>query len=336
MFYEVQIPAAGGRSMRSMQIEASSWRDAWATGLAQADGAPAGSLEWSYVDIRRDRVVVTDKVSRRQVHVAPVDAARVRQSQVLRVFTEPPVRDRKAARDKSVGFTDRQTGAFRTIGATDIDRAASDTGIVGRVVADTEQPAPPPQEHDSVVTEVPDAVAPREDIKLSETALEDVFLEITALFEPGFQMEDAIDFSLEMALKYVPSAAGGLLFASDDADHLYFASCRGEARKKFLKAELSIRDGLPARSLKGGIAIAVSDPARDPRHTPELAAVSGMEIRSICVAPIQVGDRAFGVLLLLNREDRTFFSQYDANILTYVGTQMGKYIQEQLDAGPLD
>lgn len=338
MFYEVQIPIGRGLTTRTMQIQADSWRDAYTTGIVQTDGVAPGDLSGAFVDVGRELIAITDARTRRVIRVTPIDPARVRQSQMLRVVSEPPV-PREPSREpssskSSVGFTDRNTGTFRTIGSTEIQKPTADSGRTGRVVADTAMPTGPLRS-DSVVAEVPDALT-AEDVSVSETALEDVFLEITALFEPGFAMEDAIDFVLDLACKYVPSGTGGLLFAADSGDHLYFASARGQKRKTFLKAEVSTRDGLPAASLKDGVAIAIADPGADPRHTDELALAGGIDVNNICAAPIQSGERAYGVLLMMNREERSFYSQYDANILTYIGSQMGKFIQDQLDAAPLE
>ncbi|MFT6627664.1 MAG: hypothetical protein ACJA1R_000923 [Flavobacteriales bacterium] len=188
-----------------------------------------------------------------------------------------------------------------------------------------EAPAPAP---------APAAAAPEGAV--SETALEDVFLDIMTIFEPGYALEDAIDFVIDLAVKYIPSASGGVMFASDTADHLYFAAARGEGRKKLLKHEFSIDLGIPARSLQNGVAVALSEPNSDPRHTSQITDFTGIDVNSIACAPIQHSERAYGVMLLVNRQERGFFSQYDSNILSYIGGQMGKFIQEQLAAQPLE
>ena len=343
MFYEVNFPSHDG-SQRTLQVSASSWVAALKTSIQIDTGGDAPSMDDCFVDVGGDVIVVTDPATRRTYRVRELDKRKVRESQMLKALTgshallgkapKPPTR---TGRHPSVGFTDKQTGAFRSIVSTEIHKVqGEDDGA--RVVADTVEPQRTPEVSDAVVTEVPDAKESQslEIESISETALEDVFLEITSIFEPDFAMEDAIDFVLDLAMKYVPSASGGLMFASDNADSLYFAATRGAGKKKLLKGDYSIREGVPARALKDGLALAVAEPQKDRRHTDELAEKGGFEVKSITAAPIQSGDRAFGVLVLLNREDRPFYSQYDANIVAYIGQQMGKFIQDQLDAAPLE
>jgi len=342
MFYEVSFSSTDG-SQRTLQVDASSWVAALKTSIQTDKGSAEASLENFFVDLSGDAVTVTDPNTRRIYRLRELDKNRVRESQMLKALTGSHVAVGNAAkkatqpgRQRPVGFKDRQTGAFRPIVSTEIQKAKRDEGIEARVVADTVAPKIEPKISDSVVMEVPDAKEAPEIQSISETALEDVFLEITSIFEPEYAMEDAIDFVLDLAMKYVPSGTGGLLFASDSADSLYFAAARGAGKKKLLKADLSIREGVPARALKDGLALAVAQPEKDGRHTDELKDKGGVKVASIAAAPIQSGERAFGVLLLMNRADRSFYSQYDANIVAYIGQQMGKFIQDQLDAAPLE
>lgn len=347
MFYEVHFSSTDG-SQRTLQVDALNWMSALRAGIKKDGGDPMAKMENFFVDLGTEEINVTDPKSRHTYRLREIDEKMVRQSQVLKALTgshrvvSTPDRPKSkptaggSGRHRQVGFTDKQTGAFRAIVSTEIQKLDAEDGLQGRVVADTVAPKPEPKVSDSIMTEVPDAKETPEIQSISETALEDVFLEITSIFEPDFAMEDAIDFVLELAMKYVPSVAGGLMFAADSADSLYFAAARGKGKKKLLKGDFNIREGVPAAALKDGVVIAVANPKKDGRHTTELGDKGGFEVSSIVAAPIQSGARAFGVLLLMNREERSFYSQYDANIVAYIGQQMGKFIQDQLDAAPLE
>lgn len=361
MIFEVQIPAADGSGLVStFQIQASSWRSALQAGLAET-GSEQVPLEGAHVQLDGDVVRFTDPVARRLITLTQIDEANARQSKLIQSMTGrfKPVKPEAAAAPEpaapapapeaseaskkvklenssasvggagGLGFKDRSTGQFRPIGTSEIKRKAQVTGEGEAVVLqETHAPAP--------VKSADEPAAASEDASISDTALEDVFLEIMAIFEPDYALEDAIDFVLDLASRSVPSAAGGVMFASDQADHLYFAAAKGEGRKQLLKGQFDIAKGVPAVALREGVALALSDPSGDPRYTNELAEAAGVDVRSICCAPIQHGARAFGVMVLLNRKERGFYSQYDSNILSYIGGQMGKFIQEQLDAAPLE
>ncbi|MFT6395357.1 MAG: hypothetical protein ACJAYU_000099 [Bradymonadia bacterium] len=366
MFYEVHFSSTDG-SQRTLQVDAPHWMAALRAGIKKSGGNPKAKMEDFFVDLGQNEINVTDPKSRQTFRLREIDETNVRQSQVLQALTgshqvidvaaaapQPPLKTKAKPKPKpktgakakpktggsgrhhSIGFTDKATGAFRSIVSTEIQKPDVEEGLQGRVVADTVAPKAEPASNDSIISEVPDAKETPENQSISETALEDVFLEITSIFEPDFAMEDAIDFVIELAMKYVPSGSGGLMFAADTADSLYFAAARGAGKKKFLKGDFSIREGVPAAAVRDGIAIAVANPAKDGRHTDELADKGGFEVKSIAASPIQSGPRAFGALVLMNRKDRSFYSQYDANIVAYIGQQMGKFIQDQLDAAPLE
>lgn len=350
MLYEIIIPTTDqGGFENALQVSAKSWRDAYATALRQVGSTPM--LEGAFVHIGEGTIHVTEPAARRRVRMRRLEEEASRDSQVIKALTGafrledlqlPPVRDRPAG---PVGYTDKSTGAFRAIGSSEIQhvreqQAAGQAELPSggqqqpveeapRVIMQTVQPSAPPTPTAQPVT----PEAPPESV--SDSALEDVFLDIMTIFEPEYAMEDAIDYVLDLATRYVPSAHGALLFASDQADHLYVAAARSPVEAQWQALQLSIQEGIPANSLKNGVSIALVNPGNDRRHRPELESI-GIRESSVLCAPIQHNDRAFGVLLLVDRQGRSFYSQGDANVATYLGQQMGKFIQQLLDSTPIE
>jgi len=347
MLYEIIIPTTDqGGYENALQVSARSWRDAYATALRQVGSTPV--LEGAFVHIGEGTIHVTEPGARRRVRMRRLEESESRDSNVIKALTgafrledlqPPPVRNRPTG---PVGFTDKSTGAFRAIGSAEIQQAQQAQAATGqdapaeaapaaeapRVIMQTVQPSIPP-----VASHQPQGSLPAESV--SDSALEDVFLDIMTIFEPGYAMEDAIDYVIELATRYVPSAHGALLFASDQADHLYVAAARSPVEAQWHPLQLSIKDGIPANALKNGVSIALVNPANDKRHRPELEQI-GIRESSVLCAPIQHNDRAFGVLLLIDRNGRTFYSQGDANVATYLGQQLGKFIQQLLDSAPIE
>lgn len=361
MIFEIEVPDARGTGYESkLQVQAASWRHAVTVALQQSGDTVA--LEGAFVHVGDDGMRVTDPVNRRVIRVRRLNEAELQSSQVIKALSgsfplpqalqdaakaaspaDAPAPSRQTSTGgRPIGFTDKATGAFRAIGSADLSQhrsAEATADAVGRVLQEMHVPVPEPEPEptEAAPQESPGPGTVIESLpeRTTETALEDVFLEMPRIFEPDFQMEDAIDFVTDLAMRYVPSEHGALLFASDTADFLYFASARGPVTERLLDAELPIDHGVPAACLRSGIAIALADPNNDPRHTDDLTRL-GVTERSIVVAPVQHGERAFGVLLLVNRQERAFFSPYDTNIVTYIAGQMGKFIQQQLDAMPLE
>ena len=147
---------------------------------------------------------------------------------------------------------------------------------------------------------------------------------------------DAIDFVLDLAKKYIPSSHAGILFTKETGDALYFAAARGKGSKKMLETDIPMDNGIISRSLRNGSAFSVADPVSDARYDPTFTKVTGIKVDSLLCAPIQKGPRVFGVLTMMNRDGRDDFHQYDVNVASYLGNQLGEYIQRQFDQQPLN
>lgn len=318
-----------------MQIQASNWQSALQTGIVETDGKPATLGAW-FVDVGDRQIRITDPESRRTFRVKMLDQSEAHTSQIIKALTgvnravkDPSLRTgERAALGKPIGIKDKATGVFQPITSVDYKSEVKKQDAGPRVLAHTVRPT------DQATSD--QAAVAKGGSHISETALEDVFLEITEIFEKEYALEDAIDFVLKLTMKYLASGTVGILFASDAQDHLYFAAAEGDGKKKLLKGEFDIKAGIPAVCLRTGTTLAIPVAEKDARNTTELAEKGGISVRTMCAAPVQAGDRGFGVLLLINRKDREFFSQYDANVATYIGSQLGKFVQDQLDAGPLE
>ena len=168
-------------------------------------------------------------------------------------------------------------------------------------------------------------------------ALEDVFLEIPGLFDGRYQLEDVIDLVADLTYRHIPATSAAIFFASDTGGLLYCAASRGQAFKAMSDLTLPIDQGIVALTLQSGRPVLVASPATDKRHTTPLVTAAGLAEESMLLAPVQSGERVFGVVLLVNRKGRkNGFSKYDANIASYIGEQLGQFVQHTLDAGPLD
>lgn len=346
MIFEVFIPASGaGGYDTTYQIEADNWRRALITGIRQTDLAFSG-LEGCAVEIGDEETTVMHPGLKLTFRVKKLPeakgSAKTIQAAVTGAFAAIPARPatdkiQMPQVGKPAGFKDKNTGTFRAIGAA-TGRAPIEPAPVlegeagGPVRILTESNRPSGSKHEVLKPDFSTATTPDD-----SSALEDAFLELPALFERNMAIEDGIDFIADLAARLIPSANTSIFFASDGGGTFYCAQSRGQGVKKMLDHTIPMDRGLAAIAVQGGRVISVFEPAKDSRNAAPLDKQLGFAETSVLVAPIQSGERAFGVLFLVNREKRADgFSKNDANVAAYIGAEFGKYIEVQLDAGPLE
>lgn len=348
MIFEVFIPANGaGGYDTTYQIDADNWRRALVTGIRQTDLVFNG-LEGCAVEIGEEETTVMHPGLKLTFRVKKLPeakgSAKTIQAAVTGAFAAVPARP---ATDKiqlphvgkPAGFKDKNTGTFRAIGAATgrapIEAAPvleGETGGPVRILSESNRPTG--ARHEALKPEVAPASASDDN---ANAALEDAFLELPALFERNMAIEDGIDFIADLTARLIPAANTSIFFASDGGGTFYCAQSRGQGTKKMLDHTVPMDRGFAALAVQGGRVISVFEPAKDGRNAAPLEKQLGFAEHSVLVAPIQSGERAFGVIIIVNREKRADgFSKGDANVAAYIGSEFGKYIEVQLDAGPLE
>lgn len=333
MYFDVHIPTSNQSGLETkLQVKARDWRQAMEASAKHRGDEWAG-LEGVFIDIREDgERVITDPSTRTMYFIRTIDQSDARISQVLDVkeieaAAKEPGEKKKRATSGQIKFR-AQSGQHHTLTAPASEQLETeDSGKVLQETVSRSQPQAAIVDEPSNATETNAAI--------SDSALEDAFLEIPAIFEPGVEMPDAIDFVIDKLKGYVPCSNAGILFTSESGDTLYFAAARGKGSKKMLECDLPLDNGLMSRSLRNGVAFAVSDVVNDSRYDPTFTSATGIKMNSLLCAPVQKGPRSFGVIVLINREGRDAFHQYDVNVASYLGNQLGTYIQRQFDQEPL-
>ncbi len=217
------------------------------------------------------------------------------------------------------------TGVMRAVGFRAID---SMTGRDGAQVV--QERKTPTVERQEAWQPAPGAEAHgADDERVTDNALEDVFLEITELFDGERSLGEAMAFSLDLAMRHVDAESGSVLFADEAGERLYFAVARGPKAEELLRRDpkVPIDQGLAGFCVRNGVAIAITDAAEDPRYFRKVAELLNYTVRSVLCAPIQCEGFAFGALELLNHRRQRGFSGAEANLLTYIGKQTGRYIR---------
>ncbi|MBA2660959.1 MAG: GAF domain-containing protein [Bradymonadaceae bacterium] len=164
--------------------------------------------------------------------------------------------------------------------------------------------------------------------KVSESLIEDVFLEIQDIHEGSMAMEDVINFVMDMAVNKVGAESGSILFADVNGRELYFATARGPKAEEIMDFRVPMGKGLVGFCAREGVSLAISDAERDPRFYKEISEALGYETRALLCAPIQHEGRVYGAIELINKKANSNFSSNEMSALSYIGRQLAQYVND--------
>ncbi|MGK3989861.1 GAF domain-containing protein [Sorangium sp. So ce136] len=132
------------------------------------------------------------------------------------------------------------------------------------------------------------------------------------------------DFILALTLDKIPCALGFVsLF---DINRGEFVVVRQHGGKSALLARLSERAPLALAAMRSRRAVVVPDVSRDERALDDRWKATGVELRSVVCAPVELAGRYLGLLEIGNPLDGKPFSESDGNALTYIGQQFAEFV----------
>ncbi|WP_437734838.1 GAF domain-containing protein [Sorangium sp. So ce1335] len=132
------------------------------------------------------------------------------------------------------------------------------------------------------------------------------------------------DFVLSLTLEKIPCAVG--LVSLFDIDRGEFVVVRQRGGKTALLTRLSERAPLALAAMRSRRAVVVPDAASDERAMDDRWKATGVELRSVVCAPVELGGRYLGLLEIANPLDGKPFSESDGNALTYIGQQFAEFV----------
>lgn len=133
---------------------------------------------------------------------------------------------------------------------------------------------------------------------------------------------------LDLALAKVDAEAGSVLLARAGGRELEFAVVRGPRARELaaLGAAIPVGVGIAGFCVREDVALAVSDPGKDPRFHRAISQAIGYETRSILCAPIARQGQVLGALEVLNRRGGLPFGARDLAVLSYLAHHAAEHL----------
>lgn len=170
----------------------------------------------------------------------------------------------------------------------------------------------------------------RQNEKVSESLIEDIFLEIQEIHEGEKSMEEVVGFVMDMAMDKVHAESGSVLFADVNGKELYFATARGPKADEIMDYRVPMGKGIVGFCTREGVSLAISDAQNDPRFYKAISESLGYETHGLVCAPIQHQGRVYGALELINKKQSSGFTSDEMNALTYLGRQLAQYVHDMI------
>lgn len=356
MLYEIHMPQPGVDRPRVESVHGDNWLDALRRGLAAAGlPAPARNLACDLQD--DESVIITDTTTGRVYRVVPVRGTgfsgpmtttpRGRKlspsAGTVRVHTPAPgtleasalPEDTAPVRDLADPFSEDEFQVQSPL------RSQPDARVTlpGGVRRDTLSSAPAHRTEDLD----PDGIGntpPPDDVTSTlpsgqrradrQRRIEAIVRELAELEHLGRDIHDACNFTLDIARSHIPCGAGSVLLIDARDRCLYFAAARGPKAAIVASQRIPLEVGIAGASIRQRQPINVRDPARDARFASGFADSVGYYPRSLVCAPVFAGNRAFGVIELLDREQREAFSDDDTELLVTAARRLGEHFASLL------
>jgi hypothetical protein len=170
----------------------------------------------------------------------------------------------------------------------------------------------------------------RREEKVTESLIEDVFLEIQEIHEGDKDMEEVVNFCMDMAMDKMEPESGSILFADVNGRELYFATARGPKSDEIMDYRVPMGTGIVGFCAREGVSLAISDVEKDPRFYKKISDAIGYETKNLICAPVQHDNRVYGCIELLNKKRSSSFDSNEMNALSYISRQLGKFVYKQI------
>jgi GAF domain-containing protein len=126
---------------------------------------------------------------------------------------------------------------------------------------------------------------------------------------------------VEVARAIFGARAASIFLLDESADELVFEAIAGEGSDTLVGRRFPSSTGLAGWVLVTRQPIVIEDVSEDPRFARDLAEATGYIPRGLMAVPLLHGQRALGVLEVLDRPQRSRFSLQEMDLLALFGNQ---------------
>jgi GAF domain-containing protein len=133
-------------------------------------------------------------------------------------------------------------------------------------------------------------------------------------------LPDLLSAIIQTATELVGAETSSLMMLDEERGELSFEVATGEAGAGVKELRVPADQGIAGWVLKNGQPAIVNDVTGDPRFYGSIDQSSGFQTRSMLAVPLQIRDRAIGVIEIINKQNGAF-SERDQDIAQALSAQ---------------
>lgn len=126
---------------------------------------------------------------------------------------------------------------------------------------------------------------------------------------------------VEVARSIFGAKASSIVLVDEETDELVFEAVVGEGEDTLLGMRYPAGKGISGWVLATRTPLVIEDVEQDPRHARDVAEDTGYVPKGLMAAPLLHGERALGVLSVLDRPERSLFSLQEMELLGLFSNQ---------------
>jgi signal transduction histidine kinase len=148
-----------------------------------------------------------------------------------------------------------------------------------------------------------------------------LFYQMAQTMASTFDLDRALDDTLELATAILNANASSFLLVEDDGQQLVFAHTHGEGAAALRGRRLALSEGIAGWVATHGEPVVVNEVGDDPRFCSKVDDWTGFQTHSIVCVPVQARGKIIAVLQVLNKRNQASFDAEDLSLMITAASQ---------------
>jgi signal transduction histidine kinase len=148
-----------------------------------------------------------------------------------------------------------------------------------------------------------------------------MMLEVSRVLNSTLDLDTLLRMIIEVATKVTQTEAASILLLDEKTGELQFEAATGVKRAEVRRAVVPLEGSIAGWIVTHKQPLVVNNVHHDPRHYVQVERATQFDTRSILGAPLHVKNQTIGVLEVLNKRDKSSFSEQDIETLETLAAQ---------------